>query len=252
MTYHNPVLLQIACDFLSIKPGEKYIDATYGGGGHTAEIKKRGGQVLTIDQDPDARAQVQDNFANIGEIAKNKNWSPVAGILFDLGVSMHQFDTAQRGFSIEFNGPLDMRMGTSAVTAADIVNRWPIEQLTKIFKDYGEIPVAKSLAEKIIIKRPLTMTSELSTISGKWSRQVFQAIRITVNDELNAITTALPQTLGILAPGGRIVVISFHSLEDRIIKDQFKTWETKGLGKILTPKPVDGEKKSKLRAFEKL
>lgn len=252
LTYHSPVLLQVACDFLAIKPGEKYIDATYGGGGHTAEIKNRGGKVLTIDQDPDAGADIVDNFVNLAEISHNNNWYPVAGVLFDLGVSMHQFTTPERGFSIDHAGPLDMRMGRSAVTAAAIVNSWPVEQLSKLFADYGEIPVAKLLAQKIIAARPLTTTSELTTISGKWSRQVFQALRIVVNEELEAIASALPQALALLQPGGRIVVISFHSLEDRIVKDQFKKWEKQGFGKILTAKPVDGEKKSKLRAFEKL
>lgn len=262
MIYHKPVLLQVACTFLDIKKGAKYVDATFGGGGHTAEIKAQGGLVLSIDQDPDAHAMVLDNFVNLKEIIKKHNWQPVSGILFDLGVSSHQFDTPERGFSFQKDGPLDMRMGTAAVTAADVLNQWPVEQLTRIFQDYGEIPVAKSLASKIISARPLTTTKELSTISGKWSRQVFQALRIGVNDELEVITKALPQALEILESGGRIVVISFHSLEDRIIKNQFSTWAKQGLGEVLTDSPIvpsvdeimsnPRSKSAKLRAFKKL
>lgn len=249
---HKTVLLQVACDFLAVKPGQKYIDATYGGGGHSAEIVRRGGQVLTIDQDPEAEAEVQDNFSNLTKIANDHNWKQVAGILFDLGVSQHQFDTAARGFSIQQDGPLDMRMGDSGVSAADIVNLWPAEQLTKIFQDYGEIPAAKSLAQKIVDMRPFATTLQLAEVTKQWARQAFQSIRIAVNDELGVITQVLPQAFELLQPGGRIVIISFHSLEDRIVKNQFRLWENQNLGVNLTSKPVDGEKKSKLRAFEKI
>jgi 16S rRNA (cytosine1402-N4)-methyltransferase len=262
MNYHNPVLLQSACTLLDVKPGKKYIDATFGGGGHTAEIRRRGGQVLSIDQDPDAKADVVANFTQLKEIVQNHNWLPVSGVLFDLGVSSHQIDTQARGFSFQKEGPLDMRMGTSAITAADIVNLWPVSQLAILFKDFGEIPVAKSISEKIVAARPITTTTQLANVVNKWARQVFQALRIAVNDELAAIAATLPQALEILDLGGRLVVISFHSLEDRIVKNQFSNWEVQGKVKILTPKPITPDsqemlsnsrsKSAKLRAIQKL
>lgn len=251
LTYHKPVLLQLTCDYLNVIPGERYIDATFGGGGHSAEIINRGGKVLTIDQDSDAGAMVQANFQFLGKIAKDNDWQSVSGILFDLGVSSHQFDTPERGFSTQKTGPLDMRMDQGLeIKATDLIDLWPHEQLAKMFEDYGEIPVAKSLAQKIVAARPIVSTGQLAEICGKWSQQVFQSLRIAVNDELGAIAAALPQALALLKPGGRLVVISFHSLEDRIVKEFFK--ENRDLGEILTPKPVMGEKNSKLRAFKKL
>ena len=256
MTFHNPVLLQTACDFLAIIPGGYYIDCTLGGGGHTVEIIRRGGRVLGLDQDPEALkacpdldelTKVQTNFIHLAEIVTQYQWQPVAGILFDLGMSQHQVEQASRGFSFQKDGPLDMRMDPAlANTAATLVNQLTVDQLTKILRDFGEIPVAKSLAAKIVAARPLTATNQLANIAGpKWSRQVFQALRITVNDELGALETVLPQAREVLAPGGRLVIISFHSLEDRIVKHYFKDWQS------LTPKPVIGEKNSKLRAYVK-
>lgn len=269
MSYHNPVLRTEAIDWLDIQPGEKYIDATLGGGSHTAEIIRRGGRVLGLDQDPDAISAclalpkplgeggpdlvlVQTNFIHLAEIAAQYQWQPVAGILFDLGVSQHQVETAGRGFSWAKEGPLDMRMGTTAVTAAQLVNHLPEGQLTQVFTDFGEIPAAKSLAAKVIAARPLTTTSQLVQVTGhRWSRQAFQALRIAVNDELGAIAAGLPIALEVLQAGGRLVVISFHSLEDRLVKQQFVAWQTAGRGQVLTKKPVLGERGSKLRAFQK-
>jgi 16S rRNA (cytosine1402-N4)-methyltransferase len=261
-SYHTPVLLQSACDFLNVTPGQKYIDATFGGGGHTAEILRRGGLVLSIDQDLESVAIVHSNFTHLKEIVEEHKWHPVSGILFDLGVSSHQIDTGSRGFSFQTDGPLDMRMGISQITAADIVNQWPLSQLTSLLTDFGEIPAAKSLAEKIVDSRPLSTTHQLAEVTGKWTRQAFQALRIAVNDELGAINSTLPQALDILVPGGRLVVITFHSLEDRIVKNCFTDWEKQNLIKVLTPKPIGPEtsemdknnrsKSAKLRAISKI
>ena len=261
MTYHNPVLPTIAIDWLDVKPGEKYIDATLGGGSHTTEIIRRGGMVLGLDQDLEAinacpdldqLTKIHTNFIHLQEVAIKHGYSPAAGILFDLGMSQHQVETAGRGFSWAKDGPLDMRMGTTAVSAAQLVNHLPEVQLTQVFTDFGEIPVAKSLAAKVIAARPLNTTSQLAQVTGhRWSRQAFQALRIAVNDELGAITTALPQALEVLQSGGRLVVVSFHSLEDRLVKQQFVAWQKAGRGQTLTKKPVLGERGSKLRAFVK-
>ncbi len=261
MTYHNPVLLQSACDFLEVTPGKLYIDATVGGGEHASEIVRRGGRVLGMDQDPDAILEaskipglrlVKSNFIYLKEVVTNHHWRPVSGILADLGVSEHQVQEPNRGFSYQKSGPLDMRMGATEVTAADIVNLWPVEQLASLLATYGEIPVAKVIAQKIVAARPLLTTQDLSQIAGKWSQQTFQALRIAVNDELGALNLMLPQALEVLAPGGRLVIISFHSLEDRIVKNTFHDWKTRGFGEVLTRKPIVGERKSKLRAFKKL
>ena len=257
-TFHNPVLLQSACDLLHVRPGLRYIDATLGGGGHSTEIIRRGGLVLGLDQDPEALSacpglpgltKVQSNFIHLKDIAQKYNWLPVSGIIFDLGASSHQFDTPSRGFSFQSDGPLDMRMDPSLPnSAADLVNNLTMKHLAMIFKDFGEIPVAKSLAQKIISVRPLNTTGELAKITGIWSRLAFQALRIAVNDELGAIQSALPQAFDLLESGGRLVVISFHSLEDRLVKQFFNSQ----LAEVLTPKPIVGEKSSKLRCIQKI
>jgi len=255
LRYHNPVLLQSACHFLAVKPGGHYVDCTLGGGGHTTEIIRLGGLVLGLDQDPEALqacpdldglTKVQANFIHLAEVVQTHNWQPVQGVLLDLGVSEHQINIPGRGFSFQLPGPLDMRMDPALPnTAGTLVNQLSANQLTSLFKDYGEIPVAKLLAAKIIAARPLTTTDQLASITGKWSRQAFQALRITVNDELGALAAVLPQAKEILAPEGRLVVISFHSLEDRLVKQTLKDMAT------LTPKPVIGEKGAKLRAYVK-
>jgi len=262
LNYHNPVLLQEAIAFLAVQPGKRYIDCTLGGGGHTAEIIRRGGLVLGLDQDPEALSacpelegltKVQSNFIHLSEVAKKYNWYPVSGILFDLGVSSHQINSSQRGFSFQTDGPLDMRMDKSLPnTAADLVNQLPVSQLAILFKDFGEIPVAKMLAEKIISTRPLSTTMDLAKITKKWSQQAFQALRMAVNDELNALKSGLPQAYELLEPSGRLVVISFHSLEDRVVKQSFKSLADQKLVTILTPKPVIGTKNAKLRALSKI
>ncbi len=249
MTYHNPVLLQSSLHFLDIVPGGLYVDATLGGGGHAQAILSRGGKVLGLDQDPDAISQNVStpdlvceltNFTHLSEAVKKHHWQPLKGVLFDFGVSSHQLDTASRGFSFQNEGPLDMRMGPSAqYTAETLVNQLSVNQLSNIFVDFGEIPIAKSLAAKIVSARPITTTIELAKIIGpKWTRQVFQSLRIAVNDELTAISEGLQQATDSLINGGRIVAISFHSLEDRIVKNFFKDLQVSGRGEILTPHPV--------------
>lgn len=241
--------------FLAVRPGGHYVDCTLGGGGHTAEIIKQGGLVLGLDQDPEALqacpdleglTKVQSNFTHLTEVVEAHHWQPVMGILLDIGVSEHQINTPGRGFSFQSPGPLDMRMDPSLpVTAATLVNQLPLNELASLFRDFGEIPTAKPLAAKIIAARPLATTDQLADITGKWSRQAFQALRIAVNDELGALTEALGQAQDVLAPSGRLVVISFHSLEDRIVKNSLRNMQT------LTPKPITGAKNAKLRAYVK-
>jgi 16S rRNA (cytosine1402-N4)-methyltransferase len=273
MQYHIPVLLQSACELLEVQPGCRYIDATFGGGGHSREIINRGGQVLGLDQDPDAIAAcpqldhlilVQSNFIHLSEVSARYHWQPACGVLFDLGVSWHQLAVPERGFSFQSSGPLDMRMDLSLPhTAATLVNSLDEKQLTHILSTFGELSNAKSLAHRIIDHRPIDTTDQLAAILRypDIQRKVFQSLRVAVNDELNAISTALPQALAILANNGRIVVISFHSLEDRIVKNQFRLWQEQKLGKVLTPNPITPSleeisanphsKSAKLRAFKK-
>jgi 16S rRNA (cytosine1402-N4)-methyltransferase len=271
--YHTPVLLQQVCTFLHIQPGSRYVDATLGGGGHALEIIRLGGQVLGLDQDPDALSacpdsdqllKISSNFIHLSEVIASNRWSPIAGVLFDLGVSMHQITQVDRGFSFQSDGPLDMRMDPSLpITAGFLVNNLPIRDLAKIIADFGEEPQAGLISQKIFTARPINSTLQLAGLipSPDQKRRVFQALRIAVNDELGALEAALPQALSILSPGGRILVISFHSLEDRLVKQQFLSWSREGQGKIITPKPVIPEtaektlnprsKSAKLRVFQK-
>ncbi len=286
--YHISVLLQEVLDGLQVKPGKKYIDGTLGGAGHALAICQKGGYVLGIDQDDDALTYVKEhahdtkltvvkgNFANIAEIAKAEEFNPVSGILLDLGISSHQVDEGERGFSFLQDAPLDMRMDRSlAVTAKDLVNGLHKGELTELFTKYAEERFAKRIAEAIVEARqskPIETTSELGRIVARCyprgdhkvhpATKVFQALRIAVNDELHAIESVLPQAVSLLSSHGRLAVISFHSLEDRIVKQAFETFEKEGLGKIVTRKPIEpsGEEQernrrsrsSKLRIFEKL
>lgn len=262
MTYHNPVLATVAVDWLDVKPGEKYIDATLGGGTHTSEIIRRGGKVLGLDQDLEAihacpdfdhLTKLHTNFTHLKEEAFKHDFYPAAGILFDLGISQHQVETASRGFSWQQDGPIDMRMGNSAVTAAELINQLSVNQLASLIKKFGEEFQAGQIAARIVAHRPLSSTRQLFNLIGRPDRvrRVFQALRIAVNDELGALSTSLPIALEALQVGGRLVVISFHSLEDRIVKQQFVVWQKAGQGQILTKKPILGERGSKLRAFIK-
>lgn len=290
--YHISVLLQEVVDGLTVVPGRKYIDATMGAAGHSMAIAQRGGEVLAIDQDEDAIRYVQElrnknqevsekikiakgNFANIAEIAKENGFGEVSGILFDLGVSSHQLDTGERGFSFLSDAPLDMRMDTSlAVTAKDLVNGLTKGELIQLFTNYGEEPFAKRIAQEIVTARekgPIETTTVLANLVARVyprgskvhpATKVFQALRIAVNDELVSLETALEQALTVLLAQGRIAVISFHSLEDRIVKQTFIRWEEEGYGKIRTKKPIipseeelaenRRSRSSKLRIFEKI
>ncbi len=270
-TYHIPALLNQTIDLLNIRPGHRYIDATLGGGGHSEEIVKRGGTLLGIDQDPEALSFASEklkqacpgftppifakgNFAKIFQIAKQNTFDQVSGILFDLGVSSHQLDTPSRGFSFTNEGELDMRMDPDlGVTAKDLLAVLSEKQLTKLFLTYGEEKSARSYARAICQYRtssPIQTVTQLAQIivkqtpsSQRFGRihpatKVFQALRIAVNDELNSLKEALPQAVELLVKEGRLVVISFHSLEEAIVKDFFSESQEKKLLKILTKKPI--------------
>ena len=268
--FHKPVLLKEAIEFLAVKPGEKYIDVTVGGGGHSEAILKAGGIILGIDCDPEAIKSAREylssacpntswqlargNFKDLKDIAIAHGFTPVAGVLFDLGVSSYQLETPRRGFSFNLEGPPDMRMDPDLkVTAADLVNGLTENELAEIFLKFGEERFSRRIARAICRARkirPITTTNELAEVilrarprRGKFDRthpatRCFQALRIVVNDELNNLKAALPQTLEILKPGGRLIVISFHSLEDRIVKNFLKLAANEGKLQILTKKPI--------------
>lgn len=265
--YHESVLLQEAVTALQVAEGKTYIDATLGAGGHTKAIIQQGGIVLGIDQDDDALAfvtkslaseiargklrTVKGNFAHLTDIAQQAGVTKVAGILFDIGVSSYQLDTNDRGFSFLSDSPLDMRMDTSlGVTAADLLHVLTKQQLYELFAEYGEESNAWAIVqaiEKDRQKEPITTTKQLADLIVKVNRKVgkihpatkvFQALRIAVNDELGSLEKGLRQAVELLEKKGKIVVISFHSLEDRIVKKTFKEFAEKGFGKILTEKPI--------------
>jgi len=242
--YHVPVMLQPCIDGLNIKPDGVYVDVTFGGGGHSKEILKHLGPkgiLIAFDQDPDAQANVpvDDRFIfidqNFGFLRNNlrlKGFRQVDGVLADLGVSSHQFDVPERGFSIRHNADLDMRMDQHRnLTAAEILNTYTEDKLHKIFGIYGEVKNAKSLARAIVTARldkPFTDINSLkSAISvhipkgkeNKYLAQVFQALRIEVNAEIQVLEDFLQQAAEVLKPGGHLVVMSYHSLEDRPVKN---------------------------------
>lgn len=249
-SYHEPVLVSEVFDALNVGPGKKYIDGTVGGGGHTREITKRGGIVLGIDTDSEAVEQnkgnewkvVQGNFRNIKEIAKHEGFEHVDGILFDLGVSSHQLDTPKRGFSYRFvDAPLDLRMRQEGgVTAAQLVKESSEEELYEIFTTFGEEERARPIAHAIVSARsikPIERVGDIVDLVGAQHAslsRIFQALRIAVNDELKALEEGIRGAYDLLKPGGILVVISFHSLEDRIVKRMMreKNWS------IITRKPV--------------
>lgn len=265
MEYHNPVLLQLSVDYLVTNPDGVYVDVTYGGGGHSREILGRigGGRLIAFDQDSDAQANlvederftfVPSNFKNLSRFLKYHQAYPVDGILADLGVSSHQFDTPERGFSYREDGQLDMRMNTqSGKSAQDIVNQYDEQALSQIFYRYGELSDGRSLARRIIKAReekPITTTQELvealkpSLPRGRENKslsRIFQALRIEVNQEMEALEAFLTQTVDALKVGGRLVVISYHSLEDRMVKNFMRAGNLSGevekdfYGNPLTP-----------------
>src|SRR5688572_24547206 len=245
MAYHNPVMLRESVEALAINPAGNYVDVTFGGGGHSSEILKHltTGKLYSFDQDADAEKQsgklegetfqfVKANFRHLKKFMRLYGVKSVDGILADLGVSSHQFNTAERGFSTRFDGPLDMRMDPDApLSAKEIIANYSEEQLHKIFGMYGEVKNAKTLAQNIVMARN---GQEINTIAefkkaiagctpkgkeNKYLAQVFQALRIEANDEMKALEEMLTQSAEVLKPGGRLVVISYHSLEDRLVKN---------------------------------
>ena len=251
---HTPVLVDEVVEALNIRPGKRYVDCTLGGGGHALAVLSKcqhSCELLGIDSDPEAiriaqhnlydyfesTVIINDNFYNLENICKETNFLPVDGILFDLGLSSLQLATAERGFSFQNSGPLDMRFNPDEqLTAADIVNKLPESKLAQLIYIYGEEPFANKIAKNIVKNRPVTHTADLAAIvintvgeqHGKThpATRTFQALRIAVNRELDHLTSALEQSLNCLAPGGRLAVISYHSLEDRIVKN-FMVRETK-------------------------
>ena len=250
--YHNPVLLKESVEGLNIKHDGIYVDVTYGGGGHSREILKHltTGKLYAFDQDDDAFANkvedeklvlIKQNFKYMKNFLKMYNALPVDGILADLGVSSHQFDEGTRGFSTRYEGKLDMRMDKSgAMTAADIVNTYDEAALVNIFSTYGEVENSKRLAACIVKERALkkiisTEDFKLAILSctpkmreQQYLAKVFQALRITVNNELDVLKELLKQSQEVLKPGGRLSVISYHSLEDRLVKNFIKAGNFEG------------------------
>jgi len=226
---------------LQVAPGKRFIDATYGGGGHASEIVRRGGEVFGIDADPDTGPHaVHGNFRNIEKIAKEHGFDTVDGILFDLGVSSHQLDTPERGFSYRFgDAPLDLRLNQNkGETAAELLAKVSEGDLYEILATFGEEEHSRAIATAIVRARrvsPIRTTGDLlQFVDTRSPSRVFQALRIAVNDELNALKEGLQGAKNLLKPGGRLAVISFHSLEDRIVKQFVKTdaW------KVITKKPI--------------
>jgi len=251
--YHVPVMLQECIEGLNIKPDGVYVDVTFGGGGHSREILKHlgaDGVLIAFDQDPDAQRNkiddprfrfVDQNFAFLKNNLRLLGFKSVDGILADLGVSSHQFNEAERGFSTRFESELDMRMDKQGgLTAASVLNTYPEEQLHKIFGIYGEVKNAKSLAKAIVtgrVDRPVKTLSDFKAVAAahipkgkehKYMAQVFQALRIEVNAEIKVLENFLLQSADVLKSGGRLVVMSYHSLEDRPVKNFLAKGKLKG------------------------
>ena len=307
---HESVLLEEVIRGLNIKPWGIYVDGTLGGGGHSFRIAEKlteGGRLIGIDQDRDALQAagqrlapfedrvtlVHDNYEHMGRVLSDLCIDKIDGILLDLGVSSYQLDNPERGFSYNTDAPLDMRMDRddNALTAREIVNTWPAEELANILRDYGEERYARAVAANIVKereKRPLETTGQLSEIvrrsipkkmqqrGGNPCKRTFQAIRIACNRELDVLADSLDEMMERLAPGGRFCIITFHSLEDRIVKTAFRRWENpctcppefpvcvcgrKPMGKCVSRKAILPSKEelehnkrsasAKLRIFEK-
>ncbi len=244
--YHTPVLLKEAVEALNIKEDGVYVDCTFGGGGHSKEILKHlgaNGKLVVFDQDEDAKKNMPDdervlfvpqNFRHLQRFLRLHKYTKVDGILADLGVSSHQFDTAERGFSTRFDAALDMRMDSrQTATAATVLNTYNELQLHKMFEKYGEVTNSKTLAKTIIEQRIIKPFTTINTFKqsisavvkgnpNKYLAQVFQALRIEVNEEMKVLEEMLTQTVSVLKEGGWVAIITFHSLEDRIVKNFFK------------------------------
>lgn len=253
MAYHLPVLLNESIEGLNIKPNGTYVDLTFGGGGHSRAILQKlsaKGRLYGFDQDEDAAANaptdkrftfVRGNFRFVGNFLRYQGVQRVDGILADLGVSSHHFDSPNRGFSFRHKGPLDMRMNqASPVSAATVVNTYPTEKLAELLRLYGELSNAGKLAHEVVKARqakPIETVEELfgllqkffpQKVQNKMMAQAFQALRIEVNGEMRALEQMLNQTQTLLAPQGRLVVIAYHSLEDRLVKNFMKTGNFEG------------------------
>ena len=298
MEYHNPVLLQASVDGLNIKPDGIYVDVTFGGGGHSKEILKRlgpNGKLFAFDQDEDALANalpderfvlINENFRHIKRFLRFYGVKSVDGILADLGVSSHQFDVAERGFSTRFDAGLDMRMSQkNDLNAYRVVNEYDEANLRRVFLDYGELKNAPALARTIIEAReeqPIKTTDELKEVLARYLpervrnkilAQIYQAIRIEVNQEMDVLKEFLEQSLELLNPNGRLSVISYHSLEDRLVKRFMKNGMFEGeperdffgnfsvpfktIGKLIVPdkeeiKLNNRARSAKLRIAEKI
>jgi 16S rRNA (cytosine1402-N4)-methyltransferase len=245
--YHISVLYHQTLDALAIKPHGVYVDCTFGGGGHSKGILQQlhaNGQLFAFDQDADAQQNipandnrivfVPQNFRHLQRFLRLHKVQQVDGVLADLGVSSHQFDEGTRGFSIRFDGPMDMRMDArESLTAADVVKTYTEQQLHKLFEQYGEVTNSKTLAKHIVQQRahqPVQTIQQFKTLispvvkgnPNKYLAQVFQALRIEVNDEMGALKEMLTQLNAITKPGGRVAIITFHSLEDRLVKNFFR------------------------------
>lgn len=265
-TYHVPVMLSECLEGLNINPDGVYIDVTFGGGGHSRAIFEKlspKGKLIVFDQDPDAKKNtweapnfffVAANFSFLQNHLRLLGIKEVDGILGDLGVSSHQFDEEQRGFSIRGNAPLDMRMNQNGeLSAKNVINEYEETELIRVFRNYGELKNARSVAQTIVSKREskaIETTQDLMTAierhapkfkDHKFYAQVFQAIRIEVNQEMEVLERFLKQTESVIKPGGRLVIMSYHSLEDRLVKNYIKTGNTAGkiekdfFGNILKP-----------------
>ncbi len=277
--FHFPVLLSKVLDGLEVRGGGKYIDATLGGGGYAREIIKRGGKVLGIDRDEEALLNAKSldlgkklviakgNFAEIGKIAKVNGFEAVEGIVFDLGMSTNQLQKSGRGFSYLTDEPLDMRMDQkSEITAADIVNSYSEEKLYEIFTKFSEELHSRTIAAAIVRARSLKkgqigttgeLVEAIDTVMQKIYKdqkpmdykrkllptlsRIFQALRIEVNDELTSLKLAIGQSISLLRDGGRLLIVSYHSLEDRTVKLAFRSLEKEGLIKILNKQPVTAD-----------
>ncbi|PUZ27467.1 16S rRNA (cytosine1402-N4)-methyltransferase [Chitinophaga costaii] len=298
--YHLPVLLQEVVQLLPVNPAGTYVDATFGGGGHSRALLEKlneNGRLITFDQDEDAYANrltdervlfIPQNFRHLQRFLKLHNITAVDGILADLGVSSHQFDTPERGFSTRFEGELDMRMDQrQSLTAANLLQTYSEQKLQLLFQEYGEVTNAKTLAHTIFTQRrnmPLHTITEFKRMihpvvkgnPAKYLAQVFQALRIAVNDEMGALKDLLTQSAAVIKPGGRLAVITFHSLEDRLVKNFIKlgsfdevqydeiygTPTTPALFQSITKKPVTASEEelknnsrsrsAKLRVAERL
>ncbi len=294
--YHTPVMLDDVVELLAPVPAGVIVDATYGGGGHARAIADRRPDVRLVGVDRDADVSSGDlevlpgSFGDLGDLLASAGIETIAGVLFDLGVSSHQLDTADRGFSYRSEGPLDMRMDQSArLSADDIVNRWDEAELARVIGRLGEERFARRIARAIVSNRPIGNTVGLADVvrdaipaatrrtGGHPARRTFQALRMAVNDELGQLETGLDEALDRLVPGGRCVVIAYHSLEDRLVKRRFVrgaeactcppefpvcTCDTTQELRILTRKPLrpsEGEveanprsRSARIRAVEKV